>query len=98
MDYIEIEKKKHPFLFAIRANREMSKCEDLAKKDDIYFVWLGFKYGAIRESKDCPFTEDALVDLFEDDMDLFAECEALLGEQMGKLKAAKAPAMKALLE
>ncbi len=97
MDYITIEKKKYPFLFAIRAQREMSKCEELVKKDDVYFLWLAFKYGAQKESKDCPFTEDELVDMFEDDMDLFAKCEVLLGEQMGKLKAAKAPAMKALL-
>ena len=97
MDYIKIGDKKHPFLFAIKAQREMSKCEDLATKDDIYFLWLAFKYGAICESKECPYTEGGLVDLLETDMELFAKCEALLGEQMGKLKAAKAPAMKALL-
>lgn len=97
MDYITIDKKKYPFLFAIKAQREMSKCEELTEKDDIYFLWLAFKYGSISESKEFPYTEDGLVDLFEVDMELYAKCEALLGEQMGKLKAAKAPAMAALL-
>ena len=98
MDYITIDKKKYPFWFAIKANRELSKNDKLAEKDDLYFLWLGFKYGSIYEKKTFPYTEEALVDIFEEDIDLFAKAEKLLAVQMGKMKAAKAPALAAILK
>ena len=97
MDYITIDKKKYPFWFANKANREMSKCEELTEKDEVYFFWLAFKYGSISEGKDFPYTEDGLLDIIEVDRELFTKCGKLFGEQMGKLKAAKAPFMEVML-
>ena len=98
MDELNIKGKKYPFLFANRANREMSKCKDLAKKDDVYFLWLGFKYGSILDGKKFPYSEDELVDIFDLNMKLFAEAGVIFAEQMGEFKAAKAPILKVIIK
>lgn len=92
-----IKGEEHPFRFAIKAQREMSQCKDLEKKDDIYFIWLGFKYGSMSEGKTFPFSEDQLVDIFDADMDAFGQACELLAKDMGDLKKKKAIAIKALM-
>jgi len=89
MDYIKLKDKEYPFLFAIKAQKEMQQCEDLIKKDDTYFIWLGLKYGSIAEEKDFTLTEDQLIDIFELDLECFEKAATLLGSQVGKLKKAK---------
>ena len=93
---IKLKGEDYPFLFANKANREMSSNEDLVKKDDIYFIYLGFKYGSKRENKEFPFTEEALEDIFEDDLEAYEKAAIQLGEDMGKLKKIKALAMKSI--
>lgn len=95
MDTITIEKKEYPFLFAIKAQREMSNA-DLEKKDDIYFIYLGLKYGSKKEGKEFPFTEDALLDIFENDLGAYEKACGLLGAHMGKLKKLKEMALQGL--
>ena len=97
MDYLKLEGKDHPFLFAIKASKEMQKA-DLQEKDDLYFIYLGLKYGAIREKKQFPYTEDALIDIFEDDLEAYEHACDLLGSHMGKLKKMKAKMMQALAD
>jgi len=95
MDYLKLNKKEYPFLFAIKAQKEMAAA-DLTSKDDLYFIWLGLKYGAMAENKVFEFTEEGLVDLFEVDMDAYGAACDLLGSHMGKLKKMKSGALKAL--
>jgi len=95
MDILKLAGKDHPFLFAIKAQREMSKV-NLSEKDDIYFIWLGLKYGAIKDQKEFNLSEDDLVDLFEDDLDAYEQGCKLLGDHLGKLKKMKGVAMQAL--
>jgi hypothetical protein len=95
MDKLKLGKTEYPFLFAIKAQREMGK-ENLTEKDDIYFIWLGLKYGAIKDGRTFDLTEDDLVDLFEDDLEAYEHGCKLLGEHLGKLKKMKGVAMQAL--
>ena len=95
MDFIKLKEKEHPFLFAIKAQREMGKV-DLTQKDDIYFIWLGLKYGAIKQGIEFKMTEDDLVDIFEDDLDAYEKGCKVLGDHLGKLKKMKGVAMQAL--
>jgi hypothetical protein len=95
MNVVKLKGEEYPFLFAIKAQKEVQKTE-VIDKDDIYFIWLGFKYGAKKEGKEFPFTEDALEDIFENDMEAYAKSCELLGEDMGTLKKLKALAMKGL--
>ena len=76
----------------------MSRCKDLAKKDDVYFLWLGFKYGSILSGGKFPYSEDELVDIFDLDMKLFAEAGKVFAEQMGEFRAAKALMLKAIIK
>ena len=88
MSSVKLKGEDHPFLFAIKAQREMTG-EDLTAKDDIYFIWLGLKYGAKKEGKEFPYTEEALVDILEDDMAAYEKLCVLLGADMGTLKKLK---------
>ena len=92
---IKLKGEDYPFLFAIKAQREMLD-QDITKKDDIYFIYLGFKFGSKKEGKEFPFTEDGLVDIFEDDLDAYEKACEQLGADMGKLKKLKGLAMKGL--
>jgi hypothetical protein len=91
MDKLKLKDKEYPFLFAIRAQREMSK-EDLTQKDDIYYIWLGLKYGSIKQGLDFNLSEDDLIDIFDDELEQSGESQSyqkaaqLLGDHMGKLK------------
>jgi len=95
MDFLKLNKKEYPFLFAIKAQKEMAAA-DLAAKDDMYFIWLGLKFGAMAENKIFEFTEEGLVDLFEVDLDAYGEACNLLGAHMGKLKKMKSGVNQAL--
>ena len=86
MDYIKLNEKKYPFWFAMKAQREMMN-EDMSKKDDVYLIWLGLKYGAVAEKTEFNISEDELLDIFELDQDAFKQAYKILSEQMGKLKA-----------
>lgn len=92
---IKLKGKDYPFLFANKASKEMIQVEDLAKKDDIYFIWLGFKYGSKKDGKEFPLTETELETELED-MDIYEQACKQLGEDMGRLKKVKALAMKAI--
>ena len=81
---IEIKGQERPFWFAIKAQRELSKA-DIETKDNMYMVWLGFKYGAIKENVSFDLTEEDIVDFFEVNLEAFKEVKELLAEQMGKL-------------
>ena len=96
MDYIEIKGEKHPFWFAVKAQREFEKSTKPEDNDDIHLIYLGLKYGAIKDKKEFPYTENALIDIFEDDMDAFDKASDMLGSHLGKLKKIKAKAMKFL--
>lgn len=93
---IKLKKEEYPFLFANKANKEMLQCENLAEKDDMYFIYLGFKYGSKREGKEFPLTQEALEDIFETDLDAYEKAAIQLGEDMGRLKKIKTLAMKAI--
>jgi len=88
MDYVKINGEDEPFWFAIKAQRELSKNSE--DKDNMFLLWLGFKYGAMKESKDFTMNEDQLVDIFEDDISAYHEAGKLLVEQMGKLRGPEA--------
>jgi hypothetical protein len=96
MDNLQLNGKDYPFWFALKAQREMSKCKTLVDKDDTYFIWLGLKYGAKKENIGFELTEDGLVDLLEDDLEAYEKACQLLGEQMGKLKKMKSKALEVL--
>lgn len=96
MDELELNKKKYPFWFAIKAQREMLGNKKLEDKDDIYFIWLGLKYGALKNKVPFDITESALVDILEDDMEAYGKACDLLGAHMGKLKQMKEKALQVL--
>lgn len=96
MDELKLNGKNYPFWFAIKAQREMLGNKNLVDKDDIYFIWLGLKYGALKNKVPFDFTENALVDLLEDDMDAYGKACDLLGAHMGKLKQMKEKALQVL--
>ena len=85
MDYIKLNEKKYPFWFAMKAQREMIKA-DMTDKDDIYLIFLGLKYGGIKEKTPIDIDEEGLLDIFEDDMNAFKAAYQLLTKQMGELK------------
>ena len=89
MDYIKVKGKDFPFWYALKANREMSKVKDLAEKDDVYFIWLGLKYGALREGLKFELKEQDVVDAFDDNLEEYAEANKVLNEQLGKLRRAR---------
>ena len=86
MDYIKLNGEDHPFWYAVKAQREVSRV-NLEDKDQIYFLWIGLKYGAIKEKKDFKLSEDDLLDILEDHVDEYISASKMLGEQMGKLTA-----------
>ena len=65
-------------------------------KDNVYFIYLGFKYGSQKKEKTFPFTEEALVDIFEDDFEAYEKASEILGEHLGKLKKTQDLAMKGM--
>ena len=85
MDTLKIKDKDYPFSFSMLAQREMLKT-DISKKDDfeltIYFVWLGLKYGAIRNNKKFELTEKELSFMFDDDYEAWNRAGELLGERL----------------
>lgn len=96
MDELKLNDKTYPFWFALKAQREMSSCKNLVDKDDIYFIWLGLKYGAKKENITFDLTEDKLIDILEDDLKAYENACVLLGAQMGKLKEMKSKALEVL--
>lgn len=85
-----INKKEYPFWFAIKAQKELAKME-IEGKDEIVFLWLGLKYGAIKEGKEFKLSEDEVLTMFDLDVKAYGEACNLLSEQMGKLKSLKSP-------
>ncbi len=96
MDELELNEKKYPFWFAIKAQREMLGNKNLVDKDDIYFIWLGLKYGAKKGNIPFELTEGGLIDILEDDMEAYGKACDLLGAHMGKLKQMKEKALQVL--
>lgn len=95
MDILKLNGVEYPFHYAVKAQSEMGKV-DMSKKDDIYLIWLGLKYGAIKEKKKFVLTEENLLDIFEDDMDALGKACQLLATDLGKLKKMKEVLMPAL--
>jgi hypothetical protein len=84
MDYIKLKGEKHPFWFALKAQREFSKAE--LGVDNMYLLWLGLKYGAMKEGKEFTMSEDDVLNIFEDDVSEYNDAGKVLLEQMGKLR------------
>jgi hypothetical protein len=93
MDYIKLNGKDHPFWYAVKAQREVAKV-NLEDKDQVYFIWIGLKYGALKEKKDFKLTEDELLDIFEDNVEEYVQASELLDDQMGKLLVKRVGKMK----
>jgi len=68
MDYIKVKGESLPFWFALKAQIELARSES-AGKDNLYLIWLGLKYGAIKEGKEFTMLESDILDAFEDDID-----------------------------
>lgn len=94
---IKIGDKEYPFRFALKAQREMSQCENLETKDDVYFIYLGLKYGAIDDGQKWELNEDQVLDMLENDMEAYGRLCEVLGKQMGDLKKKRGPVFRELL-
>lgn len=95
---IKIGDKEYPFHFALKAQKEMQQCEDLTKKEDSYFIYLGLKYGALDNGQKWELTEDQVLDMLEKDMDAFGRAADLLAKQMDSLKKKRANLIKILYQ
>jgi hypothetical protein len=84
-DHIKINGKEYPFWFALKAQRSLSDVKNLADKDDMFYLWIAMKYGAIKEKQKFELTEEQVYDLMDSDVDAWREACNLLSEQMGKL-------------
>jgi hypothetical protein len=97
MDILKINGKEYPFSFSILAQRELMK-SDLEKTDDfdsqIYLIWLGLKYGSIREKKEFTLTVDELTIMFDDDYQAWLDAAKILGERFGLMNQANIQAKK----
>ena len=90
MNEIKLNGTNYPFWFSIKAQKELAKI-DIDGKDEICFLWLGLKYGAIKEGKEFTLTEEDVLTLFDADVKAYGEACNLLSEQMGKLQSLKSP-------
>lgn len=93
MNYIRINNQDYPFSFSLLAQKEMLETDISEKKDfelTLYFLWLGFKYGAIREKKEFTLSQDDLLNLFDDDFEAWVKANDLLGERLGLMNQVRA--------
>ena len=97
IEYIDINGVKHPFLFSIRAAREIDNAGKIGDIDTALLMgWLGLKYGYQADKKEIGFTQDEFeswVDLkpeiLGDISKIVIEQSGKLGEKMGNLTAPK---------
>lgn len=92
MNYIKLNGVDYPFSFSVLAQKEMLETDLTNKKDfelTLYFLWLGFKYGAIRKEKEFKLTENDLLSLFDDDYDAWVKAGELLGERLALMNQAR---------
>lgn len=87
MDYSKLDGKDQPFWYAILANREYGK-NDLSTKDNIYPLWLGFKYGAKAEKIEFNLSEDDVAEIFDRNLEEYSQACKILDSQLGKLREA----------
>ena len=59
IEYIEIHGERYPFLFSIRAAREVDEAGDIGDISlALMMGWLGLKYGHLGDKKEMDFTQE----------------------------------------
>lgn len=85
LQYVTVNGEELPFLFSYRALKELTQSgkinETTPEMDQLeYTAWLGFKYGAIKKEKEFSLAQEALVEIFDEDPDVFLRVRELVEE------------------
>lgn len=93
---IKINGKEYPFKLGIRAFKEFAITYqgnanelDLTKVDEFGLIYLGFKYGHLREGLEFNISEAELEDLFDEDFKAYLKVVEKVAEAMPKVDVEK---------